>query len=198
MSASLLIDVGVMNYSKTTAEIFKGFNYTEAIKTRHSVRSFSNQKIKDEDIIDCLQASLHTPSACNRQMCKIYQIADKHKKEKLSDVIMGLSGFEKDGVTYFVFTYDISAFSFYGERNQGYFNTGLFAMNFVNALHFKGIGSCFLQWANNSKDDLYIRKVLGIPPNEKIVVILAAGYYQEECIIPKSYRKSVQEIFKVL
>ena len=162
------------------------------------MREFSDKKISKDDIKYCVEAAIASPSACNRQMCKVYQVSSHENIELLSNVIMGLGGFEKKGINYFVFTYDIAAFSFYGERNQGYFNTGLFAMNFVNALHFKGIGSCFLQWANTAKEDEMVRKKLNIPNGERIVVVLAAGYYADETLCPCSYRKNVDEIYKLI
>lgn len=192
------VAVGSFKYTKAEASKYEGFDYLDAVKTRHSVREFSKINIKEEDIKYCIEAAIASPSACNRQMCKVYQISNPQKIAALSEVIMGLGGFEREGVNYFVFTYDIAAFSFYGERNQGYFNTGLFAMNFANALHFKGIGSCFLQWGNTAQEDEIIRAKLNIPESERIVVVLAAGYYTDETISPCSYRKTVDEVYKVL
>lgn len=196
--SSVSVNVGAFKYTKDEALKYDGFDYLDAIKTRHSVREFSHKKIIEEDVKYCIEAAIASPSACNRQMCKVYQIEDSDKISTLAEVIMGLGGFDKDGVNYFVFTYDIAAFSFYGERNQGYFNTGLFAMNFANALHFKGIGSCFLQWGNTAQEDEMVRKKLGISKSERIVVVLAAGYYADETISPCSCRKDVNEVYQIL
>lgn len=192
------LDVGAFIYTKDMAETFKNLNYSDAIQTRHSIREFAHRRLEMEDIIYCAKAAIYTPSACNRQMCKIYMINNEHSKSILDNTIMGLGGFDKEWINYFVITYDIGAFSFYGERYQGFFNAGLLAMNFANAMHFKGIGSCFLQWANTGKEDVEVRLSLGIPNHEKIVVILAAGYYPEECIVPKSHRKEIGEFFKII
>ena len=111
---------------------------------------------------------------------------------------MGLSGFEKDSVNFFVITYDTCSLSFYGERNQGYLNSGLVAMNFVNAMHSKKIGSCFLQWGNTNKEEKSVKNVLEIPQNEKIAVVIGAGYYKSINKIPCSNRKKISEIYKEL
>lgn len=192
------IPVGTFNYTKQESERYKDFDYLDAIQTRHSAREFVHKKLETQDIEYCVKAAIASPSACNRQMCKVYYIEDKAKREMLSKLISGLGGFEKDWNNYFVFTYDMAAFLFYGERNQGYFNTGLFAMNFANALHFRGIGSCFLQWANKAQEDRMMSNELGIPQNERIVVVLAAGYYAEKSIVPRSYRKRLEEIYKIV
>ena len=188
--------VGAREYEKNEFEKYLGFDYLDAIKTRHSLRKYSNKPLLKEDIEYCINAAIQSPSACNRQMCYIYRIIDDQKKQILDDSIMGVGGLDKNNINYFVITFDISAFSFYGERNQGYLNAGLFAMNFVNALHFKGIGSCFLQWGNKHTETDMIIKKLEIPENEIIAVIVAAGYYPNKCKIPYSLRKKNDIIYK--
>lgn len=187
------INVGSVLYSKPDTKNFDNISF---LKSRHSVRCFKKEPINDSDVEIAIEAALLTPTACNRQMCKIYYISDENKKNILEKKIMGLSGFDKDTVNYFVVTFDIAAFSFYGERNQGYLNCGLVSTNFVNELHNLNIGSCFLQWGNTTKDEENIKKVLEIPDNERIGIIIGAGYYTDKSVVPCSQRKSVSEIYK--
>jgi nitroreductase len=169
--------------------------FKEFIMSRHSVRDFSAEPLSEEDIRECLGMAVTAPTACNRQMCKIYQVKRREYTDLLNKTVLGVSGFNHNTVNYFIVTYDISAFDFFGERNQGYLNSGLVAMDFVNALHFKGIGSCFLQWANKRSEGLLVKKTLGIPENEKIAIVIGAGYYPESCKIPCSCRKKLEEVF---
>lgn len=192
------INVGKIEYNGHTKIKDFHFDYLEAIKTRHSVRKYKIKEITDDDFNYCVNAAILSPSACNRQMCKVYYIKDAQKKKLVSESIMGLTGFDKDSINLFLITYDVSAFLFYGERNQGYFNSGLFAMNFVNAMHFKGIGSCLLQWSNTSKCEQNIKERLEIPNNEKIVVAIAAGYYNGVSNVPISPRKTCEEVSRIL
>lgn len=189
-------EVGSFEYNENIFSKYKGFDYLDALQTRHSVRDFEAKKIEEEDLKTCIKAAISSPSACNRQMCKIYYIDSSSEKKELADSIMGLTGFNKESINLFLITYDVSAFLFYGERNQGYFNAGLFAMNFVNALHFKGIGSCFLQWGNKHSQEKRIKEQLGIPNDEKIVIAIAAGYYKNNTLVPKSHRKQLIELYK--
>ena len=188
--------VGAQEISKKNLEEFKDFDFLAAVKSRHSVREFSEEKIREEDLEYCLQAAIQAPSACNRQMCKVYRIENPTSRAFLDRTVRG-SGFIGDTLSYFLITYDISAFSFSGERSQGYFNAGLFAMNFVNALHFKGIGSCFIQWPSHAKLDAQAREYVGIPQNEKIAVALVAGYYKESSMVPVSHRKPISDYYVV-
>ena len=86
---------------------------------------------------------------------------------------------------------------FIGERNQGWFNAGLFSMNFANSLHSRGIGSCFCQFGNSATEEEYVKKLVGIPGNERIAVLISAGYYADECRVPYSPRKSLSDVFTV-
>lgn len=190
--------VGSFVNTKDEYSKYYNFDYLDAIQTRHSVRDFKIKEINQKDLKYCIQSAIWSPSACNRQMCKIYYVKSNNKKKELSDAIMGLTGFNNESINLFLITYDISAFLFFGERNQGYFNAGLFAMNFVNALHFRGIGSCFLQWGNKHSQEKSIKKILGIPKNEKIVISIAAGYYKDNTLVPRSQRKKISEIYKEL
>lgn len=199
MDAKAKVDVSVkpgykiMTRNDLVAD--KKASFKEFIKSRHSVRDFSPEPLSKEDIKECLEMAITAPTACNRQMCKIYQVKREEDRELLNNIVLGVPGFNLKSVNYFIITYDISAFDFFGERNQGYLNSGLVAMNFVNALHYKGIGSCFLQWANKRSEDLLVKKTLGIPANEKIAIVVGAGYYADNCKIPCSCRKKIEEFF---
>ena len=190
------VDTGKFLYRINDYEKQLSINYYDFVKSRHSVREFLDKPISQNDIEYCINSAILSPTACNRQMVKIYSVETKNKKELLDEIIMGLSGFEKSNIHYFVITFDICAFSFYGERNQGYFNAGLVAMNLVNAMHSRKIGSCFLQWGNTSIEEKNIKKSLDIPENEKIAVVIAAGYYKENSTIPLSHRKKMEENYK--
>lgn len=165
--------------------------------SRHSVRTFSNRELEVDDIKKAISIATKTPSACNRQMCKVYQIKSKEYKSLLEQVKLGISGFSRESTNYFVVTYDQKAFNFFGERNQGMFNAGLFAMNLMYGFHYVGIGSCCLQWGRNYKEEKKLKRMINIPENEKIAIVLGAGYYDEQMIVPCSYRRQVDEIYEI-
>lgn len=166
--------------------------------TRHSVRDYQSKKIDLSDIDFALKCFIETPTACNRQMCRVYYIEKEDIINLLNDVVIGLPGFNKKRVQYFVITYDLAAFDYSGERQQGMFNAGLCTMNFVNGLHVCGIGSCCLQWSNKRKEDVEVRRRLGLRDSERIAVIVGAGYYLDKNVIPCSARRSEKDIFKTV
>jgi len=168
----------------------------DSLLSRRSVRDFEERELEKADIDFALEYFRMAPTACNRQMCGICRIKTPSAKELLIDNVLGISGFNIDAVTFFLVTFDIAAFDYYGERNQGWLNSGLTAMNFVNGLHLKGIGSCFLQWSNSRGNDKYVRKELGLSESERIAVVIGAGYYKNGVKIPKSTRKDNSLLYK--
>ena len=106
-----------------------------------------------------------------------------------------MTNFDNESANMIVITYDLCAFRAH-EMYQGLFNAGLFSMNLVNALHSLGIGSCMLEYWVKTKEENEEKRIIGIPDNEKIAVVIAAGYYKDKNIVPRSVRKPVEEIFK--
>lgn len=171
-------------------------NFEHVLLTRHSVRNFETRELRKSDIDFAIKCFQEAPTACNRQMCKVILVKSEEVKQLLDETIIGISGFNKDAVNYFIVTYDLAAFAYSGERQQGLFNAGLCAMNFINGLHARRIGSCCLQWSNKHTEDLKVRKALKLRDSERIAVVIAAGYYLEETVIPCSVRKDQKEIYK--
>lgn len=190
------IDCGVMEYTFKNPNC----NYKEMLSSRHSVRSFSSDPVSKEEIDYAIDCAIKSPSACNRQMIKAYCFfrQDKNKIDLINRYAQGLSGFDTKNINYFVITYDESAFFFPGEKNQGMFNAGLFCTNLINALHNKGIGSCFIQYANLLKEESEMKKEIGIPANERIAVLIAFGKYNDNYFVPKSTRKNAKDILQVI
>ena len=181
------MNVGSFVLEKKDFEKDAAIDYRKFLASRHSVREFSTKKLDEKDLKKAIETAILSPSACNRQMIKVYYVSDSEKAKKVVSVAQGFGGFEKD---------TINANYFVGERNQGWFNAGLFSMNLVNALHSQGIGSCFCQFGNSTKQEEQLKKLLDIPASERIAVILSAGYYCDKSIIPYSPRKKIEDVYR--
>lgn len=181
-----------------TPDIPDDYDYQKLLKSRHSVRDYQNCELLAEDVKYAVDCFIETPTACNRQMCRIIYVKDDNVKKLLDDTIVGISGFNKKTVQYFVITYDLASLSYSGERNQGLFNAGLCTTNFINGLHTRGIGSCCLQWTNKKHQDTQVREALKLDKSERIGIVIGAGYYLKQNIIPCSVRRSVQEVFRII
>ena len=173
-------------------------SYFDFIASRHSVREFQEAELSEEDIEIAIECFRETPTACNRQMCRVIEVKSADIKKQLTDTLIGIQGFDEKSVNYFVITYDLASLAYSGERQQGLFNAGLCAMNFINGLHSRGIGSCCLQWSNKYSEDKYVRTLLELKKSERIAVVIGAGYYLNHNIIPCSCRKSLTDILRVV
>ena len=172
--------------------------YEEMYLSRHSVRDYQDKKIDPADVQFALKCFVETPTACNRQMCRVYYIKDQNITDILNRVVIGVPGFNKKTVQYFIITYDLASFAYSGERQQGLFNAGLCTMNFVNGLHAKGIGSCCLQWSNKRNEDVEVRTKLGLRDSERIGIVIGDGYYLDNNVIPCSVRRKPEDIFRII
>lgn len=190
------ISTGSYVLEKSDFEKDAKIDYRKFLASRHSIREFAKKRISENDIKKAVETAILSPSACNRQMCKVYYSTDKKIVDRIIKMGQGFSAFNKETINPLVITFDINANSFVGERNQGWFNAGLFSMNLVNALHSQGIGSCFIQFGNKTSEEKELKKVLNIPTSERIAVIIAAGYYCDKNIVLCSPRKGVEEILR--
>jgi len=184
-------------YVMTREELKKDYDidYDKFIKSRHSTRNYKNKILQIEDIKKAVNMAKYSASACNRQYIKVHYYPKGKMRQNVIDYSLGKGGLYLEGVNTFIITFDINGLSGAGERNQGYFNSGLFSTNFVNALHSLGIGTCFIQFANSVEEEEKLKKLNGIPSNERIAVILYAGYYDDKSIFCVSPRKDFEEYF---
>lgn len=185
---------GHRNYERPNSNLSE--QYYDIISSRHSVRDFMPDILNEEDIKFAIRCFIETPTACNRQMCGLIYVENSEIKKLLDGLIIGLPGFNKENTQYFVITYDLAAFAYAGERNQGLFNAGLCTTNFINGLHSRGIGSCCLQWSNKYREDQKVRSALHMSKSERIAVVIGCGYYKEKTVIPCSVRKTEREIYR--
>ena len=172
-------------------------DYLKFIKSRHSLRNYKNESIKIEDVEAAVEMAKYSASACNRQYIKLHFYPSGKMRDNVIHYALGKGGLYLEGVNTFIVTFDVNGLSGEGERNQGYFNAGLYSTNLVNAFHSLGIGTCFIQFANSVKEEEELKKKNDIPEYERIAVILFAGYYDEKSIFAVSPRKDVKELLVV-
>lgn len=175
---------------------YEGFE--EFCQSRHTVRNYSNKDIPREVFDSCVSTAQKTPSACNRQPNRVYVIKNNKLKEKVLALQNGNRGFGSSANALVIFTSDISCFRFQIERNDLYLNSGLYIMSFIYALHSNKIGSCALNWSVIPSIDRKLRRLLNIPANETITLLLSCGYLPEELKIASSPRKGNHEILTYL
>ncbi len=158
-----------------------------AIRTRRSIRRYSDKPVEDDKLKLVLEAGRLSPSASNRQAWKFIAVRDGETRQKLADacngqlfvgqapVVLVCCGTEPEGIMgcgQYRHSIDLSIATAY----------------MILEAHELGLGTCWLGSFNEEK----VREVLGIPDSLKVVVVTPLGY-PAEVPMPRT-RKELDEI----
>ena len=168
----------VMNINKEkNSEPF----FLQLVRQRFSVRKFLAQPVEREKINLCLEAARLAPSACNSQPWRFIVIDEPELKNRLAEKIF--SG--PYASNYFarqapVLVVVISERGKFLARIGGYLrdtryyliDIGIAVEHFVLQATELGLGTCWLGWFNEKE----VKKVLNLPAETKIDIVLAVGY----------------------
>ncbi len=173
-------------------------NYMELVKTRRSVRKYSDKLVEREKIEICLEAARLAPSACNSQPWYFIVVDDPEVKKKVAietfGKIFSFNHFTMQApVLIVVLTEKSKAVARIGGKIKGkiynQYDVGIACEHFCLQAAELGLGTCMMGWFNEKA----IKKLLQLPDKKQIDLILTLGYPSEEKIINK-IRKSMDEI----
>ncbi len=179
-------------------------NTVDCIKTRRSIRSFTEQQVSEEVIKEVVDLARFAPSWKNSQTPRYYVVQDSKLKRHLAEgCMMG-------------FTYNTNTLSkapaivvlAYVEKRCGYerdgsfttakgdrwemFDAGIAAQTFCLAAHEKGLGTCIM----GIFDEEDIAEAISLPEGQRVGAVIALGYADGEPQAPA--RKEVDELVKFL
>ncbi|MDP8016041.1 nitroreductase family protein [Prescottella equi] len=188
---------GVRAIADRDPQRWSGLPFADFVSSRHSTRRYAATPVSDQVLDEAVGLAMLSPSACNRQMVRVHMIDDPVGKRLLYNTLHGTGGVDYENCRIGVVTYDSRSLEFYGERNQGYLNAGLFAMTLIYALHWKGVGACLLQFGNTTAEERILVERLGLAPSERIAVGLSIGQLEASDTVPASVRRTVAEVLRV-
>lgn len=169
-------------------------NINDFYNSRFSIRNFSKRNVEDQIILDCISASIKTPSNCNRQPWKIKIISEEKEKEIVFSLQKGNRGFGDSSNKLLAIFSDLSSYSSLNERHQPWVDGGMFSMSIIYALHSQGIGSCCLNWAQGKTADKELKKKLKIDNSYAIIMFIAIGHIPQKLKVAHSKRKDMSKI----
>ena len=172
----------------------KIFDFSEFVKTRHSIRHFSKEPISVETVKRAVALAQHTPSACNRQGWKTRIITNSEIINTVLENQNGNRGFGQEIKTLLVVTGDLRYFAKPRETNQVFIDGGMYAMNLLHCLHHEEIASIPLSASLRERQELNVRRVVGIDDEEVLIMFIGIGNYPNNCITTKSSRKPAEII----
>lgn len=164
--------------------------FTQLANARRSVRSFRTQVVPQDKLVQAVELAQLSPSACNRQPCRVYLVRDEARKKALLALQNGNRGFGHLIPVLAVITSDSGAFLNASERHEPYLDGGLFSMSFMYALTSQGLATCCLNWCASPGQDKQLRKLLPLTDSEQVLMFMAIGYPEPNTSVPRSPRKS--------
>jgi nitroreductase len=165
---------------------------------RQSVRAYADQPVEQEKLLRCLEAARLAPSACNAQPWKFIVIENPGLKNAIADCSSGnmlpLNHFTKQAPVHVAIVRErANLTSSAGQviKNKDYplMDIGMAALQFCLQATAEGLGTCILGWFDEKK----AKKLLGIPRNKRLELIITLGYPQTAEIRTK-HRKELSEI----
>lgn len=181
----------IMDAAGKHDNLSKGF--VELAEHRYSVREYSSEPVS-QNVLDKVYAiAMKTPSVCNRQATRVYQITDPAKVKAALDIQGGFRGYAPPPVLLLV-TSDIRAFMSEAERNEPFTDGGLFSMSLLYALEAYGLAACPLNAMFSLSQEQQTRKLLSIPDNEFLVMYIAIGNFPDSVPVCRSTRKAAEII----
>lgn len=176
-------------------------NALDCIKTRRSVRQFTEEKVSHAVIEEIIEAARFAPSWKNTQIARYLVVEDKALLERIAaEGILGHAGNAAilDGCSALVVETYIEKRSGY-ERDGSFstskgdhwqmFDAGLAAEAFCLAAHEKGVGSVIMGIFDEAK----LAELAGVPEGQAVAALIAIGY-PALSDIPAPRRKEVSEL----
>ena len=150
------------------------------IKTRRSIRSFSDEKIPKEALEQIVEAGRYAPSAMNRQLCRFTVVQNPAMIENLAAAI----GQELNRGSNYNFYAPNVMLLVSNERSNphGIEDCACALENIFLAAHALGIGSVWINQLKGICDAPAIRAVLNelrLPENHIVLGMAALGYPAE-------------------
>lgn len=167
-------------------------DFPSFVKSRHSMRTYSDEPVSNEEILQAIDLAKAAPSACNRQPWHVYYSFDETKIDALRNSVPP-QAFLKETPYFCLITVDRALFGG-TEINQWFINGGIFTSFFILALHHLGIGSVVLEFNMFRDTEAGIRRVLDIQDTDEIIAVIGFGKYPKEAKCICAQRRPNKEI----
>ncbi len=142
----------------------------ETIKTRRSVREFTNENISDEIIGEILEAGRWAPSGLNNQTWRFIVVQKRDTKEAISNLTHYGEVVRNAQVLIAVFL-DRDHMYDYTKDVQ---SIGACIQNMLLAIHSMGLGGVWLGEILKNKEK--VNKILEAPDSYELMAVIALGH----------------------
>lgn len=168
--------------------------FKEVIKNRYSCRKYSDKAVEPEKLNAILEAGRIAPTAKNLQEQRIYVLQSEDALAKIDSVTPCRFGAP---VVIAVAFDKYNTYTYPGEmKRSGDEDATIVATHMILAATDEGLGTCWL----NRFNPMETAKVLGLPENEELVMLMDVGYAAEDAAPSPMHesRKALSETIKYL
>lgn len=155
----------------------------EAIKTRRSIRKYKAESVPEETVATILDCGRWAPSASNRQPWQFIVLKDSEVRKRLGRALPA-GAFVADAPLAIAVVIDPAGSSHPVEDGAAA------TQNMLLAVHAVGLGSCWIG-SYNSANEATAKEVLGVPPEYRLLSVIAIGYPAES---PTKTRKDLDQL----
>jgi nitroreductase len=147
------------------------------------------------ELVDkAIEIGAQSPSACNRQPFHFRIYDDKDLVQKVSSIPMGTKGFSHQFPMIVVVTGQLEAYFSERDRHLIYIDASLASMGLIYGLETLGLSSCVINWPEIAVKEKQISQLLGMPPEERTIFMIAVGWPDKEALVPFSQKKSLENL----
>lgn len=158
----------------------------EAIKTRRSIREFSDEYINDKTIEEILEAGRWAPSGLNNQAWRFIVVRNEDTKEALSKFTHYGAIIKNARILIVVFLDNDQMY----DRTKDVQSIGACIQNMLLAVHSMGLGAVWLGEILKNKE--MVNKVLEAPDSYELMAVVALGHPLKKA--RSSDRKELSEL----
>jgi len=147
----------------------------ELLRTRRSVRKFTQQVIEPEKIEILIEAILRAPTSKNSQACEFIFIDEPELIQKLANCKPhGAAPLQTAKLAMVILANENETVAWIEDSAIASFTTHITA-------HSLGLGSCWIQirgreYSEKKDSETYVRELLDIPEEYRVLSIVAIGY----------------------
>jgi len=173
---------------------------TECIKTRRSIRRFTDSAVTDETMKEIVGLASYSPSWKNTQVVRYMAVRDDSVKNRIADeCVLGFEGNNKiirscPVLTVISVKHGISGYERSGEPSTSkedrweVFDAGIATQTFCLAAHELGLGTVIMGIFDEKK----VAEAVSLPEGQKAAALVATGYPALQPDMPK--RKTAEDI----
>ncbi|MFH2143295.1 MAG: nitroreductase family protein [Bacteroidota bacterium] len=176
-------------------------SFIELVKSRQSVRKYSDKTVEKEKIEMCIEAARLAPSACNSQPWTFIVVNDRELSLEIAKAtyspVISFNKFAKQAPVMIVIVIEKpKTITQIGEavKNREFplIDIGIAGEHFCLQAHDLGLGTCMIGWFNEKK----VKELLNIPEKKRVGFCISLGYQVDNYKFRKKIRKQTDQMCK--